>query len=127
MFIHWGGLYSRAAGQWNGTPSRGGGEHFMLSERISLKDYVKIANDFDPVSINAEKCVKPAKQAGLSLLLKLTVEIFFVKREKLYRFIQKKRITDITGSLSKKEGIPLGGTPSLINKLFLSYKPVTVI
>ncbi|MBB4036363.1 hypothetical protein GGR21_002265 [Dysgonomonas hofstadii] len=124
MFIHW-GLYSRAAGQWNGTPSRGG-EHFMLSERISLKDYVKIANDFDPVSINAEKCVKPAKQAGLSLLLKLTVEIFFVKREKLYRFIQKKRITDITGSLSKKEGIPLG-TPSLINKLFLSYKPVTVI
>lgn len=67
LFIHW-GLYSQTAGQWNGIPSRGG-EHFMLYERISLKDYARIADDFNPVSFNAEKWVKTAKHAGMKYIV----------------------------------------------------------
>lgn len=46
MFIHW-GLYSQAAGEWKGHPTKGG-EHFMLYERIPLKEYARIADDFNP-------------------------------------------------------------------------------
>ena len=47
MFIHW-GLYSEAGGEWNGKKTRGG-EHFMLYERIPLKEYAKLAEEFNPV------------------------------------------------------------------------------
>ncbi len=40
MFIHW-GLYSKTAGFWKGKPAKGS-EHFMLYERIPLKEYGKI-------------------------------------------------------------------------------------
>ena len=46
MFIHW-GLYSEAGGEWNGKKTRGG-EHFMLYERIPLKEYAKLAEEFNP-------------------------------------------------------------------------------
>ena len=62
MFIHW-GLFSQTAGYWNGHKAKGS-EHFMLYERILLKDYAKIANDFNPVKFDAEKWVLTAKKAG---------------------------------------------------------------
>ena len=46
LFLHW-GLYSQTAGDWKGHPAKGG-EHFMLYERIPLKEYALIANDFNP-------------------------------------------------------------------------------
>ena len=51
MFVHW-GLYSQTAGEWKGHPTRGG-EHFMLYERIPLKEYALIANDFNPTEFDA--------------------------------------------------------------------------
>lgn len=67
MFVHW-GLYSVAAGDWKGKPSRGN-EHFMLYERVPLKEYAKIANDFDPVKFDANAWVKAAKDAGMKYVV----------------------------------------------------------
>ncbi len=67
MFIHW-GLYSQAAGDWNGKPSKGN-EHFMLYERVPLKQYAKIADDFNPTMFNADEWVKRAKDAGMKYVV----------------------------------------------------------
>lgn len=70
MFVHW-GLYSQTAGEWKGHPTRGG-EHFMLYERIPLKEYALIANDFNPTEFDAEKWVKTAKDAGIKYIVYTT-------------------------------------------------------
>ncbi len=70
LFVHW-GLYSQTAGYWRGVPAKGG-EHFMLYERIFLKDYAKIADDFNPVNYDAEKWVKLAKYAGMKYVVLTT-------------------------------------------------------
>lgn len=70
LFIHW-GLYSQTAGEWKGKPSRGG-EHFMLYERIPLKEYAKIADDFNPVNFNAKEWVAVAKRAGMKYIVYTT-------------------------------------------------------
>lgn len=67
MFMHW-GLYSQTAGYWNGHVAKGN-EHFMIHEKISLKDYGAIANDFNPVNYNAEKWVLTAKAAGMKYII----------------------------------------------------------
>jgi alpha-L-fucosidase len=67
MFVHW-GLYSVAAGDWKGKPSRGN-EHFMLYEKVPLKEYARIADDFNPVEFDAETWVKMAKDAGMKYLV----------------------------------------------------------
>lgn len=70
LFIHW-GLYSQTAGEWKGHPTKGG-EHFMLYERIPLKEYAAIANDFNPVKFDASQWVRAAKQAGMKYLVYTT-------------------------------------------------------
>ncbi len=70
LFIHW-GLYSQAAGEWKGHPTKGG-EHFMLYERIPLKEYAAIAKDFNPVKFDAKKWVQAAKHAGMKYLVYTT-------------------------------------------------------
>lgn len=67
LFIHW-GLYSQTAGLWKGKPSKGG-EHFMLYERIPLKEYALIAKDFNPTDFNAREWVKAAKDAGMKYIV----------------------------------------------------------
>lgn len=67
LFLHW-GLYSQTAGLWKGHPSKGG-EHFMLYERIPLKEYAKIAQDFNPTEYNAAEWVKAAKYAGMKYII----------------------------------------------------------
>lgn len=67
LFLHW-GLYSQTAGDWNGYPSKGG-EHFMLYERIPVKTYAKIADDFNPTQFNADLWVKTAKDAGMKYIV----------------------------------------------------------
>ena len=67
MFVHW-GLYSVAAGDWKGKPSRGN-EHFMLYERVPLKEYAKIADDFNPLKFDADAWVRAAKEAGMKYVV----------------------------------------------------------
>jgi alpha-L-fucosidase len=67
MFVHW-GLYAVTAGEWKGKPSKGN-EHFMLYERIPVREYAKIADDFNPVKFNADAWVKRAKAAGMKYVV----------------------------------------------------------
>ncbi len=67
MFLHW-GLYSQTAGMWQGKKSKGG-EHFMLYERIPIKQYELIGNDFNPTGFDANKWVKIAKDAGMKYIV----------------------------------------------------------
>ena len=67
MFVHW-GLYSVAGGDWKGKPSRGN-EHFMLYERVPLKEYAQIANDFNPDKFDADALVKAARDAGMKYVV----------------------------------------------------------
>lgn len=58
MFIHW-GLYSLLEkGEW-----------VMFSERIPVKDYEKLAAQFNPVHFNADEWVKIAKDAGMKYIV----------------------------------------------------------
>ena len=67
LFLHW-GLYSQTAGDWKGHPTQGG-EHFMLYERIPLKEYAMIANDFNPTDFDAKKWARTAKRAGMKYVV----------------------------------------------------------
>ncbi|GAL79927.1 alpha-L-fucosidase [Algibacter lectus] len=67
MFMHW-GLYSQTAGYWKGHVAKGN-EHFMIHEKISLKEYTTIADDFNPVNYDAEKWVLTAKNAGMKYII----------------------------------------------------------
>ncbi|WP_282132850.1 alpha-L-fucosidase [Cellulophaga baltica] len=67
MFMHW-GLYSQTAGYWDGHVAKGN-EHFMIHEKIALKEYATIADDFNPTNFNAEKWVLTAKEAGMKYII----------------------------------------------------------
>jgi alpha-L-fucosidase len=63
MFIHW-GLYAIPAGEWHGVQVPGIGEWIMLRARISVREYERLADQFNPVQFDAAKWVALAKEAG---------------------------------------------------------------
>ena len=67
LFIHW-GLYSVAGGEWQGRRAKGN-EHFMIHERVSLKDYASLAARFNPTRFNADEWVLAAKNAGMNYIV----------------------------------------------------------
>lgn len=67
LFLHW-GLYSVPAGDWNGYRAKGN-EYIMLYQKIPLKTYGKIAEEFNPVKFNADEWVKMAKNAGMKYIV----------------------------------------------------------
>jgi len=67
LFLHW-GLYSQTAGDWDGHPTKGG-EHFMLYERIPVKTYAKIADQFNPTAFDADRWVQLAHDAGMKYIV----------------------------------------------------------
>jgi alpha-L-fucosidase len=68
MFIHW-GLYAIPAGEWQGKPIPGIGEWIMNRARIPVREYEKLAGQFDPVKFNAEEWVQVAQDAGMKYLV----------------------------------------------------------
>ena len=67
LFLHW-GLYSQTAGDWKGHPAQGG-EHFMLYERIPLKEYARIADNFNPTEFDARQWAETARKAGMRYVI----------------------------------------------------------
>jgi alpha-L-fucosidase len=68
MFIHW-GLYSEAAGYWNGQPTSGAGEWIMTDMRIPRAQYATLAPHFDPVKFDADQWAETAHNAGMKYLV----------------------------------------------------------
>ena len=68
MFIHW-GLYSVAAGVWDGKPVTGAGEWIMETGKIPVSQYEKLAPQFNPVKFNARQWVGIAKSAGMKYIV----------------------------------------------------------
>ena len=66
MFIHW-GLYAIPAGEWNGKRISGTGEWIMQIADIPVKDYEKLAGEFNPVKFNADEWSDSPKIQGLSI------------------------------------------------------------
>ena len=67
LFLHW-GLYSVAAGEWQGRPAKGA-EHFMLYERIPLKEYALFAKGLNLKDYDPDRWVALATQAGMKYLV----------------------------------------------------------
>ncbi len=68
MFIHW-GLYAELAGEWKGEQIPGISEWIMYNAKIPVKEYEKLAENFNPVKFNAEEWVKLAKFAGMKYIV----------------------------------------------------------
>lgn len=63
MFIHW-GLYSVAAGEWNGKPVDGISEWIQNFAKVPNSEYEKLADKFTLSNYDPDAWVKLAKQAG---------------------------------------------------------------
>ncbi|HUD83272.1 MAG TPA: alpha-L-fucosidase [Candidatus Saccharimonadales bacterium] len=68
MFIHW-GLYSQAAGQWDGKQTSGAGEWIMNDMQIPDSQYAKLVPQFNPVKFDARQWVALAKNAGMKYIV----------------------------------------------------------
>ena len=68
MFIHW-GIYSQAAGYWQGKSIPGGGEWIMDEAHLTRKAYSTLAAKFDPIDFNADRWVRMARRAGVKYIV----------------------------------------------------------
>jgi alpha-L-fucosidase len=68
LFIHW-GLYAIPAGEWKGERIPSISEWIMLNARIPVKEYEKLAQEFNPVKFNADEWVRMAKDAGMKYIV----------------------------------------------------------
>lgn len=68
LFIHW-GLYSVAAGQWNGKEIDGIGEWIQNFAQIPNSEYDKLTKDFTLQNYHPEEWVALAKQAGTKYIV----------------------------------------------------------
>jgi alpha-L-fucosidase len=68
LFIHW-GLYSQLAGSWKGKRYYGSGEWIMNQAKIPVKEYRKVAEEFNPVNFNADAWAQLAKDAGIKYMV----------------------------------------------------------
>jgi hypothetical protein len=67
LFIHW-GLYAIPAGTWKGQQISGIGEWIMNRAKIPVKEYERLAAQFNPVKFNAEEWAQLAQDAGMKYL-----------------------------------------------------------
>jgi alpha-L-fucosidase len=68
LFIHW-GLYAIPAGEWQGKRSLGLGEWIMNRSKIPVRDYEKLASQFNPVKFDADGWVQLAQDAGMKYIV----------------------------------------------------------
>jgi alpha-L-fucosidase len=68
LFIHW-GLYAIPAGEWKGRRIPGIGEWIMFRTPVPVKEYERLARQFNPVKFNAGEWVRLAKDAGMKYIV----------------------------------------------------------
>ena len=69
MFIHW-GIYAVAEGRWKGRQyERRPGEWIMHSAKVPVKEYARLAEEFNPVKFDAGEWVGVARRAGMKYLI----------------------------------------------------------
>jgi alpha-L-fucosidase len=68
LFIHW-GLYAIPAGEWEGRTYPGIGEWIMYRARIPVRQYEKLAQQFNPTKFDADAIVRLAKDAGMKYIV----------------------------------------------------------
>jgi len=68
MFIHW-GLYAVPADSTDLQAKKGAGEWYMFNKQVQVKDYEKLAGQFNPVKFDARTWIKTAKQTGMKYLI----------------------------------------------------------
>ncbi len=68
LFIHW-GLYAIPAGEWKGKEIAGIGEWIMNRAKIPVKEYERLAAQFNPAKFNAAEWVRIAKAAGMKYIV----------------------------------------------------------
>jgi alpha-L-fucosidase len=68
MFIHW-GLYAIPAGEWNGKRIPGAAEWIMNRGRIPVREYEKLAEQFNPFEFDAGAIAGLARDAGMKYLV----------------------------------------------------------
>tara|TARA_Y100000389_G_scaffold205067_1_gene262665 strand:- start:3763 stop:5565 length:1803 start_codon:yes stop_codon:yes gene_type:complete len=70
MFIHW-GLFSKLEGSWKGKTYYGIGEWIMNPRVAGIppKEYVQLANDFNPTHFDAKSIAKLAKDSGMKYII----------------------------------------------------------
>lgn len=68
LFIHW-GLYAIPAGEWQGKRSLGLGEWIMNRSKIPVREYERLASQFNPVKFNADAWVQLAQDAGMKYIV----------------------------------------------------------
>lgn len=72
MFVHW-GLYSVAAGQWEGKDIPGWGEWLLNKIKVDPAVYAStLMPRFDPVKFDADAWVRAAKNAGMGYIVVTT-------------------------------------------------------
>jgi alpha-L-fucosidase len=62
-------VYSIPAGEWKGKRSLGLGEWIMNRSQIPVRDYEKLASQFNPVKFNADQWVQMAQDAGMKYIV----------------------------------------------------------
>src|SRR3954452_16261696 len=68
MFIHW-GLYSEAAGEFDGKPTDGAGEWIQCNMTIPASQYQRLVPRFNPVKFDARQWVRIARDAGMRYIV----------------------------------------------------------
>jgi alpha-L-fucosidase len=68
MFIHW-GLYAIPAGDWHGRRCLGLGEWLMNRCQVPVKEYERLASQFNPVKYNPDAWVQLAQDAGMKYIV----------------------------------------------------------
>ncbi|MCC6483758.1 MAG: alpha-L-fucosidase [Armatimonadetes bacterium] len=68
MFIHW-GIYSVPADSTNLKGEKVAGEWYLNNKQMQVADYARFAPEFNPVSFNARKWVRAARDAGMKYIV----------------------------------------------------------
>ncbi|GGD11591.1 alpha-L-fucosidase [Aquisalinus flavus] len=68
LFIHW-GLYSEAAGDWQGERHYGITEWLMRRTRTNTEEYSALVNDFNPTEFDANEWIDFAEESGVKYIV----------------------------------------------------------